>query len=171
MISSYLILVQLHNTASKITICGSRANRENKTCINLENVVLTFSGNHYLNINTKCAVLSFSGNHYLNNNYNQKPHLPKRAPQTSSFVTFSALSNMEMFCDFFGSRTLFSYLGEGRACLLLVSFITIVVVYVALQTNNDLIIPSFNLQIKKLVNSIKKIIIMNEVQQKASKTE
>jgi hypothetical protein len=63
----------------------------------------------------------------------------KRALQTSSLVTSSALSIIAMFCDFLGSSTLFSWLHilpfapifDGRL--------------VELETNNDSIISSFTL--------------------------
>jgi len=74
---------------------------------------------------------------------NGKSKLPsKRASDTSSLVTFKALSSIAMFCDFFGSNTLFSLSTEGRTDFLEGSFGA---EFVALHPNNDSIMSSFNL--------------------------
>lgn len=50
-------------------------------------------------------------------------YLPSvRASDTSSRVTFSALKRIAMFCDFFGSSTLFSFSAVGIIDLLTGSF-------------------------------------------------
>lgn len=66
----------------------------------------------------------------------------KRASETSSRVTFSALNKMAMFCDFFGSNTLFSCTTGGRTDLLVGSFGT---EFVELQPKRLSIMSSFNL--------------------------
>lgn len=66
----------------------------------------------------------------------------KRASETSSRVTFSALNRIAMFCDFFGSNTLFSCSTGGRTDLLVGSF---GIEFVELQPKRLSIISSFNL--------------------------
>ena len=58
-------------------------------------------------------------------------------------VTFSALSKIAMFCDFLGSRTLFSELGVGRTVRGVVWLGFELGVF---TINNVSIISSFNLQ-------------------------
>lgn len=65
------------------------------------------------------------------------------ASQTSSMVTLSALSKIAIFCDFLGSSTLFSCIGEGTTVRGVVSFGFGLGVF---TTNNVSIISSFNLQ-------------------------
>ena len=75
----------------------------------------------------------------------------KRALHTSSFVAFSALSIIAMFCDFFGSRTLFSWLHKlefGPLPPLLDDRL------VEFETNNDSIITSFTLLSYKELNTL-----------------
>jgi hypothetical protein len=70
-------------------------------------------------------------------------YTPSRsALHTSSLVALSALSIIAMFCDFFGSRTLFSWLHElefGALIPLLEDL------HVEFETNNVSIISSFTL--------------------------
>ena len=75
----------------------------------------------------------------------------KRALHTSSFVAFSALSIIAMFCDFFGSRTLFSWLHKlefGPLPPLLDDRL------VEFETNNVSIISSFTLLSYKELNTL-----------------
>ena len=75
----------------------------------------------------------------------------KRALHTSSFVAFSALSIIAMFCDFFGSRTLFSWLHKlefGPLTPLLDDRL------VEFETNNVSIISSFTLLSYKELNTL-----------------
>lgn len=65
------------------------------------------------------------------------------ASQTSSMVTLSALSKIAIFCDFLGSSTLFSCIGEGITVRGVVSFGFGLGVF---TMNNVSIISSFNLQ-------------------------
>ena len=70
----------------------------------------------------------------------------KRTSDNSSRVTFSALNSMAMFCDFFGSNTLFSCSTGGRTDLLIGSFGT---EFVELHPKRVSIMSSFNLQTSK----------------------
>lgn len=73
-----------------------------------------------------------------------KHHLPsKRASDTSSLVTLSALNRIAMFCDFFGSNTLFSNSTGGSTDFLVTSFGT---EFAELQPKRVSIMSSFNLQ-------------------------
>jgi len=66
----------------------------------------------------------------------------KSALHTSSLVTLSALSIIAMFCDFFGSRTLFSWLHKLEFGPLVPLFDDL---HVEFETNNVSIISSFTL--------------------------
>ena len=66
----------------------------------------------------------------------------KRASDTSSRVTFSARNSIAMFCDFFGSNTLFSCSAGGRTDFLVASFGT---EFAELQPKRLSIMSSFNL--------------------------
>lgn len=67
----------------------------------------------------------------------------RRASQTSSIVTLSALNEIAIFCDFLGSSTLFSVFGDGITERGVVSF---GFKFELFTMNNVSIISSFNLQ-------------------------
>jgi hypothetical protein len=76
----------------------------------------------------------------------------QRASETSSLVTLSALNSIAMFCDFFGSKTLFSSSTGGSTDLLVGSFGT---EFAELQPNRVSIMSSFNLQRNEAFTNVK----------------